>query len=194
MSGSMLPSRVTTRLKDFDYAQPGAYFVTTCCHQRRLLFGSVRSASFHASPLGFLVQELWHSIPKHHGNVAVDTFQAMPNHVHGVIFIRAPKASDNLPPAASLGSILGGYKSAVSREAGKLGIKPGVIWDSRYYDHVVRHERALQRIREYITNNPLQWSLDRENPDRSGLNEFYAWIEQYSRQTSPAGSTKTKAP
>jgi len=178
---SMLPTRETTRLSGFDYSQPGAYFVTVCAHQGAMLFGSVNKGIFRATPLGFLLQDLWHKLPLHHGNVATDVFQAMPNHVHGVIFIRSPKAGDLKPPAKSLGTIVGGYKSAVSREAGRLGIGGGRIWHPRFHDHVIRHEGALDRVREYIVNNPLKWSLDRENPGRTGINEFYGWMESYTR-------------
>ena len=43
---------------------------------------------------------------------------------------------------------------------------PGRLWQHRFHDHVIRNERDLEAIREYIANHPLQWQLDRENPDR----------------------------
>jgi putative transposase len=177
----VLPTRETARLEGFDYGQPGTYFTTVCSFNKQMLFGSVRSGVFHPASLGYLIQERWPDIPKHHGNVGVGTFQCMPNHIHGIIVIKPPKPTDDKPPATSLGTIVGGYKSAVSREAGKLGISGGRIWGSRFYDHIVRHEGALRRIEEYIVNNPLQWSLDRENPDRTGESEFYEWLEKYGQ-------------
>jgi putative transposase len=178
----MLPTRVTTRLPGYDYSQPCVYFVTVCTFNRQMLLGSVRQGQFFPSSLGFLVQDCWHHIAKHYGNVSLRVFQGMPNHLHATVHIKPTQSADRLSPAAAgLSSIIGSYKSAVSREAGRLNLAPGRIWSPRFYDHVVRHEGALHRIEEYIVNNPMQWTLDRENPDRCGMNEFYVWLEKYSR-------------
>jgi putative transposase len=54
---------------------------------------------------------------------------------------------------------------------------PGtVVWQRNYYEHVIRDEPSLNRIREFIINNPLSWELDRENPERTGEDGFYKWI------------------
>jgi len=69
-------------------------------------------------------------------------------------------------PQPSLGSLITGFKSAVTREANKTYLStPKSIWQRNYYEHVIRNERELEKIREYIAGNPAQWSLDRENPD-----------------------------
>lgn len=78
---------------------------------------------------------------------------------------------------------MGSFKSAVTREAGRLGLwSGGLLWERGYYDHIIRHEPALERVRDYIVNNPRQWELDRENPERGGENEFYKWLESYKRK------------
>ena len=87
----------------------------------------------------------------------------MPNHLHGVLF---------LPPAltAALGRIIGSFKSLSTRgyTRGVHGSGwprfPGKLWQRNYYERVIRNEKELAGIREYIANNPLSWELDVENP------------------------------
>jgi len=51
------------------------------------------------------------------------------------------------------------------------------LWQRDYYEHIVRNEVSLNRIREYIRDNPARWHLDRENPDRIGSDDFDEWLE-----------------
>jgi putative transposase len=87
-----------------------------------------------------------------------------------------------------LGDIVGWFKTMTTNEYIR-GVKQhgwppfrGKVWQRNYYEHVIRNPRALERIRAYIQNNPAQWALDRENPQRSGLDEMEGWIYSY-----PAG-------
>jgi hypothetical protein len=72
----------------------------------------------------------------------------------------------------SLSTVMQRFKSFTTYEYGK-GVRssgwpryPGRLWQHRFYEHVIRNERELDALREYIANNPLKWHLDRENPDR----------------------------
>lgn len=85
----------------------------------------------------------------------------------------------------NLGALVGGFKSGVSREGRRLELCSGRLWQPRFYEHVVRHERALDHIREYIVNNPMAWELDMENPERRAEHEFYRWLAAYARRTRP---------
>ncbi|MFH1069144.1 MAG: transposase [Candidatus Glassbacteria bacterium] len=99
----------------------------------------------------------------------------MPNHLHGLIFIldncggdacvaSTPKKSG--PPKGSIGAIIGSFKSAATNRINVLrGLSRARIWQRGYYEHVVRRTDKMNRIREYISKNPLRWELDRENPD-----------------------------
>jgi REP element-mobilizing transposase RayT len=72
------------------------------------------------------------------------------------------------PMSRSLGVMINGYKAAVTREIRRLSGNPdAVVWQRNYYEHVIRNEHDLDSIREYIRNNPAQWTLDRENPERA---------------------------
>jgi len=64
---------------------------------------------------------------------------------------------------------------------------PGVPpWQRNYYEHVIRNEEELQRIREYIQTNPLRWELDQENPARRGEDEFDRWLASLSSKRDRA--------
>ena len=96
----------------------------------------------------------------------------MPNHIHGIIVItdaparatgRSPLQSG--PTKRSLGAFVGGFKSAITKRIGELrGLPRTPVWQRNYYEHVIRNEESLHRIREYILDNPTRWEFDRENP------------------------------
>ena len=166
------PRRLHTRLPQFDYAQQGAYFVTLCSRNRTCLFGEILNGEMRSTDLGQLARVTWHEIPTHFPHVELDASVIMPNHLHGVIIIAdgrvgathaSPEPSG--PPKRSLGAIVGAYKSAVTKHANRLGLLPDrPIWQRSYYDHVIRSDAALGRIRQYIANNPARWAEDPENP------------------------------
>ena len=69
-------------------------------------------------------------------------------------------------PAGSLGAIVGNFKSLTARRINAIRHLPGMpVWQDNYYEHIIRNEQALQRIRQYIRDNPARWDLDIENPN-----------------------------
>ncbi|MEZ4756572.1 MAG: transposase [Flavobacteriales bacterium] len=80
-----------TRLRGYNYAADGAYFVTINTHGRVRLFGDIldrgNDAYINLSPHGSIVQECWNAIPDHFQNVYLDTFQIMPDHAHAIVVI-----------------------------------------------------------------------------------------------------------
>ena len=169
--------RQPTRLSRFDYAQQGAYFVTLCTRSRACLFGDVVNEEMRLNDIGKLAHRLWEEIPTHFPQVETDVWVIMPNHVHGVIIIAAPHVGathasplpqrPSGPRKRSLGAVVGAYKSAVSKHAHRSGHLSGLpIWQRNYYDHVIRDDAGLDRIRQYIADNPARWAEDLENPAR----------------------------
>ena len=168
--------RRSIRLKGYDYSQPGAYFVTICTKNQACIFGRVVDGGMVLNDLGRIARSCWEDVPNHFQQVVSDAFIVMPNHVHGILFIMddhvgATHASPLLrrrpcgPHPGSLGAVVGSYKSAVTRwchQNGYLHFR----WQRNYYEHIVRSENELGRIREYVVDNPLKWDLDDENPDR----------------------------
>lgn len=175
-----LPKRKSPRLQGYDYRLAGEYFVTICCYQRQHHFGEIVNANMRLSWLGELAAALWLTIPDHHLQVELDLFVVMPNHVHGIVILAdtpqgavRPDEARLVPttksplgaPARSLGAVIGGFKSAVTRAANHaLGAIAPIIWQGRYHDHVIRNERELNCIREYILTNPARWESDTFHP------------------------------
>jgi putative transposase len=93
---------------------------------------------------------------------------------------RAPTRGAPTPPA--LGDIIGAFKSVTTNEYAR-GCREhdwppfhNRLWQRNYYEHVIRDDDALNRIREYIVTNPLGWAPDRENPQRQGEDDFDRWL------------------
>ena len=156
------PGRPSLRLPHYDYAQPGAYFVTICTLHRLCLFGDVIEAQRHPNAAGCMVDELWQGLVNRFDHIRVDDVMVMPNHLHGIVLIQEERAGQGL------GHIVGTFKSLSTHHymAGvrQLGWSPFSrrLWQDNYFEHVIRSETALGHIRAYIAANPLQWDTDPE--------------------------------
>jgi REP element-mobilizing transposase RayT len=167
--------RRSIRLKGYDYSQAGAYFVTVCTHNREYLFGNVVNDETVLSRYGKIVENVWYNLTNHYLNIKLDASVVMPNHIHGIIILMEmdnvgagfKPAPTDLTKYYPLSEIIRAFKTFSARHVNELRITPGIpVWQRNYHEHIVRNENELNRIREYIVNNPLQWQFDRENPDR----------------------------
>lgn len=178
--------RRSIRLKDYDYSQKGAYFVTLCTIHREWLFGDVDDGEMIHNEYGRLVQQEWLQTAVLRPNVELDAFVVMPNHLHGIIVITdscltnaklggvgaqhaaplqvsASSRSMKVVPG-SLGAIVRGFKSAVTRQINLLRNTPSApVWQQNYYEEIIRNQPMLDNIRQYIDLNPLNWHNDSEN-------------------------------
>jgi REP element-mobilizing transposase RayT len=160
-----LPQRRSIRLTGYDYRQAGAYFVTICAHGGRCLFGDIVDRQMRLNPIGEIVADEWARSAQIRREVALDDFVVMPNHMHGIVFIIDVGAGGARPRAASLGAFVRGFKAATTGRINAHRDRPNdPVWQRNYYDHIVRDDRDLDHIREYIANNPANWANDRENP------------------------------
>lgn len=149
--------RRSIRLKGYDYSQAGAYFVTICTQNRACLFGEVVGGDLRLNDAGTIARQCWLEIPIHFPNTELDEFVIMPNHVHGIIVLVEP-------PTRSIPTIIGSFKSATTKRINEYRSTPGTpVWQRSYYEHVIRDDESLNRIQKYIRNNPVKWTLDREN-------------------------------
>jgi REP element-mobilizing transposase RayT len=170
-SDATLPRRRSIRLPTYDYSQGGAYFITICAHDRHCLFGRVIDAQMQVNELGAIIEEEWFQSPTVR-RIVLDAFVVMPNHVHGIVFIdsvgatgRSPAASSG-PRRGSLSSFVGSFKAAATRRIKALSLTPdSPVWQRNYYEHIIRDDKSLDAIREYIDNNPANWASDRQNRD-----------------------------
>jgi putative transposase len=163
--------RRSIRLKGYDYSQIGAYFITICVHNRECLFGKIANDDITLNEYGIIAKNEWIKSSEIRKEIKLDEHIVMPNHIHGIIWIdnsvgangRSPLQRTNMGPK-TLSSFVAGYKSTVAKQINELRRLPGVsVWQRNYYDHVIRNEKELMEIREYIINNPRQWELDVEN-------------------------------
>jgi putative transposase len=174
--------RRSIRLKGHDYAQPGAYFVTACTHERASLFGHVVSGEMHLNEAGEMAQGCWEDIPTHFPLVELDAFVVMPNHIHGVIVILGrgeksfaptrcgtsiPTGTTTMPqpPSKTIGSIVRGFKIGVTKWF-RANTDVYSVWQRGFYEHIVRSEQELTAIRQYVQANPARWDEDENNPHR----------------------------
>jgi len=178
--------RRSIRLKGYDYTQAGAYFITICTKDRACLFGDVADGVMRLNQMGHIVRQCWLEIPEHFPHVVLDEFVVMPNHVHGIIVIVAtpnvgathdvgathasPLPNDDTstrprgPQRQSVASIVGSFKSAATKRINEHRGTPGApVWQRNYFEHIIRSEDSLNRIRKYIADNPARWGYDREN-------------------------------
>jgi putative transposase len=206
--------RRSIRLPEYDYAQPGAYFVTICT------FGG--ECPFDDPVLRRVVEAVWLELPRHFPQLSHDAWVVMPNHFHGIPILsdarnvgamhspaglpqieashqmEGPSSTPHLggnasppswprgAPPGSLGAIIGNFKSVTARRINQIRNTPGLtVWQRNYYEHVIRSERALRAIREYITRNPERWQMDRYNIRASEQDpmaaELWRLLEQETR-------------
>ena len=164
--------RRTIRLRDYDYAQAGMYFVTICSHQRVCLFGEISSGGMLANDAGRIVRATWDALPEHYAHVSLDAFIAMPNHVHGILVMDSAlavgaglKPAPTPPTRHGLPEVVRAFKTFSSRRINEQRQTPGEkVWQRNYWERVIRNDEELRHIREYIQNNPAQWALDRLHP------------------------------
>jgi putative transposase len=162
--------RRSIRLKGYDYAQPGAYFVTICVRERECALGDVVDGGMVLNDLGEIVCESWSWLAEQYPYVTLDEWVVMPNHLHGIIIIDDDDgrgASRRTPTKRKpLGQLVGAFKTVSTKRINQIHDNAGTLfWQRGFYEHIVRNERELDAIRQYITDNPLKWELDRDNPD-----------------------------
>ncbi|BAU67281.1 hypothetical protein STA3757_46920 [Stanieria sp. NIES-3757] len=170
--------RRSIRLKGYDYSQPGAYFITVCAYQRQCIFGDIVDGRMVLNQYGSIVAQTYQWLSQRYHYVCLDECIIMPNHLHGIIVITdTPCRGDSrIAPTTnnqthtikpkSLGRLIGAFKTVSTKQINILRDAPGLpIWQRNYYEHIIRNQNALDRIREYIINNPISWQIDQLHPN-----------------------------
>ena len=163
--------RRSIRLPDYDYSQPGAYFITMVTYQRDCLFGNIVDGKMHLSAMGQIAEEHWRLIPEHFPHGALGAYVIMPDHVHGIIIINgrsdadaserstivsSPKLSSSKPSREAFGKPVRGsiptkiraYKASVTYRL-QREFSTTAIWQRNYYEHIIRNEAEYNRIHAY---------------------------------------------
>jgi putative transposase len=175
----------STRLISHDYLSKCDYFVTICTCRMTQYFGNVLEGKMALSEIGNIANKFWIELPEHFSFVSIDEFIVMPNHIHGILFLRPTLTFPPLvgtlhatslhkgqsdqkilkvknehmsvisPKSESLANVIRSYKSAVSKQVHL--VDSGFSWQPRYHDHIIRSYNELKNTRNYILNNPHDW-------------------------------------
>ena len=150
-----LPYRKSPRLKKYNYANDGYYFVTLCAHNKNHLFGDISSLN----EMGEIAITKLEDISAHFSNVRIDKYAIMPNHIHCILVIGCGAKAERSRPFPTVSAVVGLYKSGVSRliHASNPQI---TVWQKSFYDHIIRDESDYLRIWQYIDENPAKWKED----------------------------------
>jgi len=172
----------SARRQGFDYALEGFYFVTICTRDKELYFGNVADRKMTLSEVGRIIRNEWLKTEEIRKNVRLDEFIVMPNHLHGIVMIKYA-LSNNIhcvethcnaslqyeyknkfgPQSNNLSAIIRGFKGAAKTVIKINFPEQNFAWQARFHDRVIRDENELNKIRQYIIDNPEQWELDRNN-------------------------------
>ena len=166
--GNQILHRRSIRLKEYDYGQPGAYFVTLCTKFRKPIFGEIIDGTMKMNETGLIIEATWQWLSEQYSYVKLDTWMVMPNHFHGIVFLLDDRrgGSRTAPTKRKpLGRLIGAFKTVSTKKINQIRGTPGQpVWQRNYYEHVIRNEIDLGETREYIQNNPLKWLEDENHP------------------------------
>ena len=164
-----LPIRKHPRLKDYDYSQNGAYFVTVCTKNRAQILSSIVGRGAHTPPLvelsdiGKSLDGYISSIENAYNNIFVDAHVIMPNHFHILLRIENDSANNGgvwaprpTGKRTEVQTVMRSLKTMVTKET---GIKN--LWQTSFYDHIIRNEQDYLACWQYIDDNPAKWTEDK---------------------------------
>jgi REP element-mobilizing transposase RayT len=175
-------NRKSIRLQCYDYSSPGYYFVTICTINRESIFGEIDDGRMVLNEFGKIANKYWLRMPINYDYIRIQAYVVMPNHVHGIIQITKKHnpsvgAIHELPLRMGymdqetyrkkrrlmyLPKIIGWYKMNVSSEINSKTVSLGKnCWQRNYHEHIIRDQRSLNKITEYIEKNPQLWEKDK---------------------------------
>ncbi|HDK36261.1 MAG TPA: hypothetical protein ENG82_05065 [Bacteroidetes bacterium] len=169
--------RRSIRLREYDYSRPGLYFVTNIAYDREMFFGKIVNNKMILNEYGNIVRNWWLEIPNKFKNVNLDIFVVMPNHFHGIVQIisgnsivgaihesplqKSSQQNKTQRRNMLLSKMIGYFKmNSAKRINQKRNLQGISVWQRNYYEHIIRNENELWRIRKYIVENPVNWDND----------------------------------
>ena len=144
--------------------------MTVCAQDRVHHFGRIENEAMNLNRVGEIVNERWGWLSDRYDYVELDEYIVMPNHLHGILVIRPGDADRSRPvptgeaKTKSLSELIGAFKTTSSKRIREGGLA-FFQWQRSFHDHVIRDDEDLNRVREYIRENPARWALDEENPE-----------------------------
>lgn len=175
LTGSNTYRKNSLRLNGFDYSNEGMYFVTILTKNREAFFGKIKNQKMNLSPCGEIVRKEWLKTEQIRDRVVLGDWAIMPDHFHALIALKSKppvRAHGDAPLLASrpykntfgpqrnnLSSIIRGFKGSCTKRIRKE-INQNFAWHRSFHDRVVRNQKELKRIEDYIINNPMKSSLN----------------------------------
>ncbi|MBR4864773.1 MAG: transposase [Oscillospiraceae bacterium] len=169
-----LPKRKQIRIEDYDYATPGAYFITVCIQDRKPILWNVGAATCrpnntslnvgaatcrpNLSKIGSVVETAILQIPEHYTAVSVDKYCVMPDHIHMILSINTDEDGRQIA-APTVSTVVGHMKRWVSMQLGQS------IWQKSFIDRIIRNDKGYRAVWEYIENNPIKLDTAYDMPD-----------------------------
>lgn len=155
--------RKPLRLKEFDYSSPNGYFITICVDKRKKVLSSVvgqglAPAEIKLSEFGKIAEEQLLNLEKRYNNIKIINYIIMPNHIHFILQILESPAGAS--PCPTVSDIICAYKSLTTRQCKAYGFNDERLFQSSFYDHIIRNENDLITKMEYISSNPEKWEED----------------------------------
>lgn len=184
-----LPYRRSIRLAEYDYRQPGVYFITVCSKDRESRFGDIVSGRMRLNAAGRTVQSVWQDLPTHYPNLDIDAFIVMPDHFHGIVVIQPSVGAIHESPVPALchrraiqesplpmtqserrgmtlPKLVGRFKMQTAKKIiNASATTPGQpLWQRNYWERILRDDRECAAVRRYIRENPQRWQARAEAP------------------------------
>ena len=155
--------RRSIRLKDYDYSQAGAYFVTLVVQNRDCILGEIKNGSGILSEAGRNAAQTWEWLASQYPYVELSEWIVMPNHLHGILVIHPCRGGSRSAPTGTaptqtnptdtpvkikpLGGLIGAFKTVSTKKWNELNNMTGVIlWQRNYYEHIIRNGDEWERI------------------------------------------------
>jgi REP-associated tyrosine transposase len=175
-----IPARRSIRIRGYDYSQIGQYFITICAYEMQNVFGKIENGAVLLNVIGRIGLDCWREIPQHFEHVELDAFVIMPNHLHGILTIRrshaiqSPRSLEDghgcpvplqpslerfqRPSVGAIPTIIRSYKQSVTYLARQRLTRPSLaVWQSNYYERVLRDGKEFAAASRYIFENPMKW-------------------------------------
>ncbi len=172
--------RRSIRLPDYDYSQPGVYFITIVTRGRECLFGEIKDGEMRLNDAGRIVWSVWNSLPARYPQITLGAAVVMPNHFHGNVIINetigaivgaiheSPLQSPVQRRRMTLPLVVGYFKMNTAKRIHEILGSQGIpVWQRNYYEHILRDDEEYNRIHLYIEANVDNWATDEENPAKS---------------------------
>ena len=152
------------RLPNYDYSSSGAYFITICAKDKQHLFSEIIMTETGTpqpllTPAGTIAKDQLLKLNDRYPHVSVAHYVIMPDHIHMILHLQSHV--DDPAPRADLKAILCAYKSLTTRAIKQQYPQISAVFQTSFFEHVIRNRQDYEEKEQYIRNNPAKWYYER---------------------------------